>query len=51
MGRGREILLPMPIPAVRIFNEDDMRAMFAYLQSVPAVKDRVPDPLPPMEGR
>lgn len=51
MGRGREILPPMPIGAVRNFTDEDLRAIFAYLQSVPAVKNRVPDPLPPAEAR
>ncbi|MCY2959768.1 MAG: c-type cytochrome [Planctomycetota bacterium] len=51
MGRGREILPPMPIPAVKNLSEEDMRAMFAYLQSVPAVKNLVPDPLPPADAR
>lgn len=51
MGRGREILPPMPIPAVRNFTEEDLRAIFAYLRSLPAVKNRVPAPLPPAEAR
>lgn len=51
MGRGREILPPMPIPAIRNLTEEDMRAIFAYLRTVPAVKNRVPDPLPPADAR
>ena len=51
MGRGREILPPMPIPAVKNFTEEDLRAIFAYLRSLPAVKNRVPAPLPPAEAR
>lgn len=51
MGRGREILPPMPIPAIRNMTEDDMRAIYAYLRTVPAVKNRVPDPLPPADAR
>lgn len=51
MGRGREILPPMPIPAVKNFSEDDMRAIFVYLQSLPPVKNRVPAPLPPASAR
>jgi hypothetical protein len=27
--------------------EDDLRAMFAYLQSLPAVSNAVPAPIPP----
>lgn len=47
MGRGREVLPPMPIPAYRNFTEQDLAAIYAYLRSVPPVKNRVPDPLPP----
>jgi mono/diheme cytochrome c family protein len=47
LGVGREILPPMPIPAYRNFNDADLEAIFAYLQSIPAVKNKVPAPLPP----
>ena len=47
MGRGREILPPMPIPMYKNFSDADLEAIFAYLQSIPAVKNRVPEPLPP----
>jgi len=47
LGRGRMILPPMPIPMYRNFNDEDMAAIFAYLQSIPPVKNRVPEPLPP----
>ena len=46
-GRGRELLPPMPIPMYRNFSDDDLEAIFAFLQSIPAVKNRVPEPLPP----
>jgi len=47
MGRGRPVLPPMPIPAYRNFTESDLAAIYAYLRTVPAQKNRVPDPLPP----
>ena len=47
MGRGREILPPMPIPMYKNLSDDDIEAIFTYLQSIPAVKNRVPEPLPP----
>jgi len=47
LGVGREILPPMPIPAYKNFNDADLDAIFAYLQSIPSVKNRVPAPLPP----
>jgi mono/diheme cytochrome c family protein len=47
LGRGREILPPMPIPMYKHFTDEDLEAIFAYLQSIPAVKNHVPEPLPP----
>jgi mono/diheme cytochrome c family protein len=47
MGRGRQILPPMPIPMYKHFTDADLEAIFTYLQSIPAVKNRVPEPLPP----
>jgi mono/diheme cytochrome c family protein len=47
MGRGRTILPPMPIQMYKNFTDADMEAIFTYLQSIPAVKNRVPEPLPP----
>ena len=47
MGRGRAILPPMPIPMYKHFTDEDLEAIYAYLQSIPAVRNRVPEPLPP----
>ncbi len=47
LGRGREILPPMPIPMYRHFSDEDLAAIFAYLKSVPPISNRVPEPLPP----
>ncbi|HEX4883307.1 MAG TPA: diheme cytochrome c-553 [Casimicrobiaceae bacterium] len=47
MGRGRPVLPPMPVQVYRNWTDADFAAVFAYLQSVPAVKNRVPEPLPP----
>ena len=47
LGRGRQILPPMPIPMYKHFTDQDLGAMFAFLQSIPAIKNRVPEPLPP----
>jgi hypothetical protein len=47
MGRGRAILPPMPIPMYKHFTDADLEAIFAYLQSIPPVRNRVPEPLPP----
>ena len=48
LGRGREILPPMPIPAYKNFNDQDLAAIFAYLQSIPAVRNKVPAPRAPV---
>jgi mono/diheme cytochrome c family protein len=50
LGRGRPVLPPMPIPAYSNFSEEDLGAIFAYLQSLPAIKNRVPTPRPPASG-
>jgi len=47
MGRGREILPPLPIPMYKHFTDTDLEAIFTYLGSIPAVRNRVPEPLPP----
>lgn len=47
MGRGREVLPPMPIPVYRNFTDRDLAAIYAYLRTVPAISNRVPEPLPP----
>jgi hypothetical protein len=46
-GRGRQILPPMPWDVYANFTDDDLESIFAYLQSIPAVKNRVPQPIPP----
>jgi mono/diheme cytochrome c family protein len=46
MGRGRAILPPMPIPVYNNFTDQDLEAIFAYLRTIPAVKNRVPEPRP-----
>lgn len=51
LGRGREILPPMPYQQVAALTDEDLGAVFAYLQSVPAVDNLVPEPLPPSEQR
>lgn len=48
MGRGRALLPPMPIPMYKNFTDADLEAIFTYLQSIPAIKNRVPEPRPPL---
>lgn len=47
MGVGREILPPMPWKFHRTLTDEDLRAVFAYLQSIPAIENRVPEPIAP----
>lgn len=47
MGKGRPILPPMPVPAVNSMTDEDLKAIFAYLQSIPAIHNHVPDPILP----
>jgi hypothetical protein len=47
MGKGREILPPMPTPAFKNMTDGDLKAIFAYLQTIPVIKNKVPEPIPP----
>jgi hypothetical protein len=52
MGTSREILPPMPWPSYRNMDDADLKAIFAYLRSIPPIANRVPDsePAPPPPG-
>ena len=43
MGTGRPIMPPMPWPAYSHMTDDDLKAIYAYLQTIPAVRNHVPD--------
>jgi hypothetical protein len=47
MAKGRQILPPMPWMYYGQLPDSDLKAMFAYLKSIPAVSNRVPVPLGP----
>jgi len=47
MDNGRPILPPMPWYYVNQYTDEDLGAVYAYLQSLPAVSNRVPAPMPP----
>ena len=40
-----ETSTPIPWPVYRNFTDDDLKAIFAYLRTVPAVHNQVPDPI------
>jgi mono/diheme cytochrome c family protein len=47
LGVGRPILPPMPWFDVAVLSDADLKALFAYLRSVPPVQNPVPVPIPP----
>lgn len=47
MGASRDILPPMPWFNYGKMTDADLKAVYAYLRSIPPVHNRVPDPLPP----
>ena len=47
---ARPLLPPMPWFNYRHLTDEDLAAVFAYLQSLPPVKNVVPNPLPPVAG-
>jgi hypothetical protein len=47
MGTSRPILPPMPWTEYRHLPDEELKAMFAYLKSLPPIANRVPVPLTP----
>jgi len=47
LGAGRPILPPMPWENYAQMSDDDLKAIFAYLKSLPPVRNSVPEPVPP----
>lgn len=41
-GEGRVIMPPMPWPFIGALDVNDLKSIFAYLQTIPAVKNKVP---------
>jgi mono/diheme cytochrome c family protein len=50
MGSGRPVLPPMPWAYYAQMTDDDLKAVFAYLKSLPPIKNPVPAPTPPPAG-
>jgi hypothetical protein len=50
MGSSRDILPPMPWQNIGQMTDDDLRAIFAYLKSLPPVRNKIHDPIPPMQA-
>jgi hypothetical protein len=47
LGSGRMILPPMPWHSIGLLNDEDLKALFTYLKSIPAINNRVPNPVLP----
>ena len=47
MGTARDILPPMPWQFIGQLSDDDLKAIWAYLGTIPAIKNHVPDPIDP----
>jgi hypothetical protein len=48
-GKGRPILPPMPVKMIGKANDEDLKSIFAFLQSLAPVKNKVPAPIDPVE--
>ena len=48
-GKGRPILPPMPYFNYAKATDEDLMSVFAYLRSIPPVRNRVPQPIDPSE--
>jgi hypothetical protein len=46
-GTGRPILPPMPWQWYAKMTDEDLNAIWAYLQTIPPIENAVPEPLPP----
>ena len=47
LGVGRPLLPPMPWFDIAVLNDQDLKAMFAYLKSIKPIQNQVPAPVPP----
>lgn len=49
LENSRPLLPPMPWQMYQNMSDEDLKALFAYLKSIPPVKNLVPQPVPPTE--
>ena len=46
-GEGRNLLPPMPWQVYKNLTDDDLKAIWAFLRTLPAINNTVPEPVPP----
>jgi mono/diheme cytochrome c family protein len=51
LGKGRPILPPMPMDVLNEYTDGELAAIFAYLQSLPPIHNKVPAPIEPEPPR
>jgi hypothetical protein len=49
MGTSRDMLPPMPWQEIGSMTDDDLKAIFAYLKSLPPIENAIPAPIPPSQ--
>ncbi len=47
LGKGRALLPPMPWQPFSNLTDEELKAIYAYLRTIPAIKNPVPEPIPP----
>jgi cytochrome c553 len=50
-GKGRPVLPPMPVENLAHLSDSDIRDLFAYLQALAPIRNRVPAPVDPPEAQ
>jgi hypothetical protein len=50
-GKGRPLLPPMPAQILAALDDEDIKSVFAYLQSLKPVRNQVPQPIDPAETK
>jgi hypothetical protein len=50
LGNGRPILPPMPWEFISKLTDDDLKSVYAYLRSLPAISNKVPAPVAPPDA-
>jgi hypothetical protein len=49
MGQSRPIMPPMPWTVYRNLNDEDLKSVYAFLRTIPAIHNRVPEYEPPCD--